>query len=166
MALYLAGISVVVLFCKHMYVWVVIAVLDPYAGRSGLFFMYCPLPAIVFEKLGKKLLPLHFLFMFEVLAPVAFFSHKFKARKIGTGFKRLRFRVLSTHLKIQLVAVLVKVPVVAVLKLNPVFERGFISLIEPWVGKAVTAGIGNLCSLIAGNTRGREMVHMIPALFH
>src|SRR5690606_31628364 len=165
MALYLAGISVVVLFCKHMYVWVVIAVLDPYAGRSGLFFMVCPVPAILFEKLGKKLLPLHFLFMLEVLAPVAFFSHQFKTRKIGTGFKRLRFRVLSTHLQIQVVAVLVKVPVVAVLKLR-VFEGGFISGIERWVGKAVAAGIGNLCSLIAGNTRGREMVHMIPALFH
>src|SRR5690606_41951154 len=97
MALYLAGISVVVLFCKHMYVWVVIAVLDPYAGRSGLFFMVCPVPAIVFEKLWKKFFPLHFLFMCEVLAPVAFFSHQFKTRQIGTGFKLLRFRVLSTH---------------------------------------------------------------------
>src|SRR5690606_19027122 len=123
MALYLAGISVVVLLCKHMYVRVAIAVLDPYAGRSGLFFMVCPLPAIVFEKLGKKFFPLHFLFMFEVLAPVAFFSHQFKTRKIGTGFKRLRFRVLSTHLQMQVVAVLVKVPVVAVLKLHPVLDR-------------------------------------------
>src|SRR5690606_19114847 len=128
--------------------------------------MVCPLPAIVFEKLGKKFFPLHFLFMLEVLAPVAFFSHQFKTRKIGTGFKRLRFRVVSAYLQVQVVATLVIAPVVAVLKLNPVFERGFITWIEPWVGKAVTAGIGNLCSLIAGNTRGREVVHMIPALLH
>src|SRR5690606_35437656 len=158
MALYLAGISVVVLLCKHMYVRVAIAVLDPYAGRSGLFFMVCPLPAIVFEKLGKKFFPLHFLFMLEVLAPVSFFSHQFKTRRISTGFKRLRCRVLSAYLLIQVVATLVKVPVVAVLNLHPVFERGVITWIEPWVGKSVTAGIGNLCSLIARNTRGREVV--------
>src|SRR5690554_6089949 len=85
MALYLAGISVVVLLCKHMYVRVAIAVLDPYAGRSGLFFMYCPLPAILFEKLGKKFFPLHFLFMLEVLAPAVLISREMSVSMVAPG---------------------------------------------------------------------------------